>query len=390
MRWLLLLIGSLFASMAIGLVAKSNTGYVLIHTGTKTLEMKLPLFILILLAMFLVFSFLLSVLKQIIGTKEQFSLWFSSRKKAKARKNLLQGLIHLAEGRYKEAQKKITENAGKSDNPVVNYLAAAIAAHCDGDSKISREYLKKASSGNKKSALAVGFIDALLHVESGKDELAIAKLIHLNGIRPNHKPVLTLLFDCYRRVGDWQSINAMSAVFIKQGIITKDNALEYEYLTDSGLLDAAVIAGEKELKSCWSSLSKISKHEPSLIVHYAKLLIDCGLPNEAEKIIRESIPKDWDPALIEYYGKLKVSAPEKMLSNSEGWLKKNPRNPALLLTAARLAERSQIWGRARSYYEACVDVSATPEPLRELGLLLEHLEEPSSALDCYRLAATIE
>lgn len=390
MRWVLFILATLFISIFASLFFKSNEGFIYIDTGVKIIEMRLYLFVILAIWSFVIFYIVISFVKAILGTRESFSLWFGGKKRSKIRKNMMQGLISLAEGNFKAAEKKLSANASKSEEPVINYLGAAIAAYYNGDNSTSEKYIRQASVIKKKSELAVGLIDAILCLKRGKDEEAIAKLVYLNDKKPNHKPVLKLLYRCYEKVGDWSSIASLLPTLEKNEIISKEKSLEYDFLANKALLDIAAVSGEKLLKNSWSAISKPSRLNPEIILHYVDLLIDCGQPAEAEKILRENIPKQWDSTLIDAYGRLKISATEKMLSTLESWIKKEPHNYNLNLAAARLSEKNQIWGKARGYYESSVDISATKEALTELGMLLEQMQEPDTALDCYRMAATTD
>jgi hypothetical protein len=46
--------------------------------------------------------------------------------------------------------------------------------------------------------------------------------------------------------------------------------------------------------------------------------------------------------------------------------------------------RNALWGRARSYLEASINLQASPESYRLLADLLEQMGEPAAAALCYR------
>ncbi|RRQ21861.1 heme biosynthesis protein HemY [Thiohalobacter thiocyanaticus] len=72
------------------------------------------------------------------------------------------------------------------------------------------------------------------------------------------------------------------------------------------------------------------------------------------------------------------------LSQLEEWLKEQPRNPVLLQAAGRLAILNRLWGKARNYLEAALEIQPTVEGYQLLGSLLEELEEPDQAAVCFR------
>ena len=55
-----------------------------------------------------------------------------------------------------------------------------------------------------------------------------------------------------------------------------------------------------------------------------------------------------------------------------------------MLSLAQISLNNELWGKARSYLEACIECGGTAEAYRELGHLLEQLDEKDTALDLYR------
>ena len=73
-----------------------------------------------------------------------------------------------------------------------------------------------------------------------------------------------------------------------------------------------------------------------------------------------------------------------MLKKAEGWLGAHSEDPDLLLTAAQLCLRNELWGKARSYLETVISLRPTPEAYQEYGALLNQLGDPDAAADAYR------
>ena len=67
------------------------------------------------------------------------------------------------------------------------------------------------------------------------------------------------------------------------------------------------------------------------------------------------------------------------LKRIEGWLSKRPEDPVLLLAAARLSVRSELWGKARSYFETSNAIRPLPETWHELGQLMLSLGDEEAA-----------
>lgn len=386
MRLILFIIASIFTGIAVGILGKSNKGFVIIDTGTTSIGMRLPLFVLLVLVTFLLLFLLLSLIKGVFGSKQRISGWFSRKKKQKAWDTFYNGLILLAEGNYKDAEKKLISSTTEDKSDAANYIAAAIAAHFAQNETAQKQHIANAGSSGKKARLATAFIDAMLNIHGKKYEQAIAKLKFYNEIKPNHPPVIRALYQCYKEVGDWDSISNLKNILIKNSILNKTELEEITVKADLISLDKAFLDGETSLKNCWQNLQRSSRSHPDAIKNYSELLCECGLPNEAEKLLRDAIPKEWDKKLIETYGTLKLAAPEKMLSQLESWLKKHPDNTTILLAAARQATSASIWGKAKSFYQAIINIKPTFTAYNELGKLFEQLDEQATAIDCFRKA----
>ncbi|NNF40872.1 MAG: heme biosynthesis protein HemY, partial [Woeseiaceae bacterium] len=74
----------------------------------------------------------------------------------------------------------------------------------------------------------------------------------------------------------------------------------------------------------------------------------------------------------------------KQLKRAEGWLKNHGDDPDLLLAAARLCLKNELWGKARSYLETVLSLRPTPEAYQEYGALLTQMGEADAAALAYR------
>ena len=103
-------------------------------------------------------------------------------------------------------------------------------------------------------------------------------------------------------------------------------------------------------------------------------------------VVLNALKKNWDPALIPYYGKLKSEHTNKQIDRAESWLKKYPNNPQLLLCLGRLCIQQKLWGKAQDYLNSALDIAAVPEVYFEFGRLFEATDNPKAALESYRKA----
>ncbi|MBL8199249.1 MAG: hypothetical protein JNJ67_09930, partial [Chromatiales bacterium] len=133
------------------------------------------------------------------------------------------------------------------------------------------------------------------------------------------------------------------------------------------------------LERIWADVPRHLRREPRLTLARAQALIACSAVDDAELEIRRTLNEDWSEALVQLYGQLGVADPAAHLKRIEAWLKEHPEDPALLLAAGRTCVRHQLWGKARSYFEASLALRATPETWRALGQLMTQLGEMQAA-----------
>jgi uncharacterized protein HemY len=88
--------------------------------------------------------------------------------------------------------------------------------------------------------------------------------------------------------------------------------------------------------------------------------------------------------LVAAYGQLTRCNPEIQQTHAEALLRSHPEDPDLLLSLGRITRRNHHWQKSRGYYEASLAAKPTPDAFQELGSLLDQLDEPDKARDCYR------
>ena len=84
------------------------------------------------------------------------------------------------------------------------------------------------------------------------------------------------------------------------------------------------------------------------------------------------------------FGLIEGTDSSKQLKRAEGWLNNHSEDPDLLLSAARLCLRNELWGKARSYLETVISLRPTPEAYQEYGALLNQMGEADAAANAYR------
>jgi HemY protein len=121
-----------------------------------------------------------------------------------------------------------------------------------------------------------------------------------------------------------------------------------------------------------------------LLNAYYQGLIRAGLHDRAEKELAAALRAEWRGPLVRLFGLIEATDTTRQLKRAEGWLKNHGEDPDLLLAAARLCLRNELWGKARSYLETVIGMRPTPEAYQEYGNLLTQMGEADAAADAYK------
>jgi len=139
----------------------------------------------------------------------------------------------------------------------------------------------------------------------------------------------------------------------------------------------------------WKKVPKGQKADIGLLETYYGSLIRTGLHDKAEKDLAADLRREWRPELVKLFGIVNGSDAPRQLKKAENWLKNHSDDADLLLAAARLCLRNELWGKARSYLEMVISIRPTPEAYQEYGRLLNRLGEGDAAGDAYRAGLSL-
>ena len=381
MRILLYGMIALLAAVAVALLTLPDPGYVLIGYGDWSVETTLLVLVAVLAGLYLVVRFLAGLRR----LPRRLLHWRRLRRERRARSALNRGLIELAEGQWATAEKRLVRHAATSDNTLITYLAAARAAQQQGAHDRRDQYLRLAHGSMPEADVAVGLSQAELQMAHGQMEQALATLRHLREIAPHHAYVLKMLMKLYQRLQDWQSLRALLPELRRRKVISDEEQARLGLEIHQALLEQAARRGDLgALREVWGWLSKALAQDESLLVIYVTQLRRHGQVDEAQGLLRGAIRRRWNQRLVYLYGQLEGGDTARRLDEAEGWLRDHEKDPVLLLTLGRLCLENRLWGKARAYLEASVQLAPTVETYQALGTLLEQLGEAEKAMACYR------
>lgn len=371
MKWLIILIAVLCASVLLALLAAHEPGYVLIIYQGWKIETSLALVVTILLICAVIFYYLMRSSAGLLRVPKRFGAWRSYKKGCRAESALNRGMLALFEGEWKQAEKMLAKNGKLSHAPLLNYLGAAHAAQQMAEFERRDEYLKQAAQTDVSAEIAVGLTQARLLLDQKQYEAALAGLENLRQKVPKHRFVLRLLAQTYRQLKDWQRLEDLLSV-LKLYHVYSD--AELQALQHDCYVQLLVLYADKHdyptLHQLWRRMPKRMQQDAEVVQHYAELLISMDHQDEAELLLRSTLQRQWQGSLLMLYGQLQGSKGELQLQSAERWLQQHGDDAQLLLTLGRICMHNQLWGKAKAYLQQAAD-----REQREAFLLLTEVLE---------------
>jgi HemY protein len=356
----------------------ADPGYVAIMFRGYRFEMSVAtLFAIVVTLMVLIW-----LIRRIIQAPRKLGEAAGRYRSGRAGLKLTRGMIEVAEGNFARGEKLLARAASTSDAPLFNYLQAARAAHLQGKDERRDEWLKLAYEHTPEASNAVLLTQAELQLDREQYEQALATLRRIEENSRDHSYALALLGRLYYRLNDWQHLAQILPRLHKQGRVKQEvlDKWTIRVHTESfaNAADGDAIAAE------WKLVQKRLKDNPDILNAYYTSLMRVGMHDKAEKELAAALKDEWRAPLVRLFGLVEGPDPSKQLKRAEGWLAKHDDDPDLLLAAARLCLRTELWGKARSYLETVIAIRPTPEAYQEYGRLLNQLGEADAAADAYR------
>ena len=138
-----------------------DRGYVLVSFRTITVEMSVPILVLVLVILYA----LVRVLLRIWRAPRQLGEVIADRRHRRAADKLTRGLIHMTEGDWARSERLLTDGLKGGAAPRVHDLMAARAAQLQGSRERRNEWLKLAYETLPEAELAVLLTQAELQFE---------------------------------------------------------------------------------------------------------------------------------------------------------------------------------------------------------------------------------
>jgi HemY protein len=374
MKWLLLALVALVGSVAVALVALPDPGYVLLGYGKFSVETSL-----------LVFIVVIGLVASVWRVPVRVQRWGRRRRALRLQQWFDSGTLELVEGRFERAERRFARLLKSNQAPLQAYLSAAQAAGRLGADERRDAYLQLAQQRLPQAEVSILINQAELQLADGQSDQAQTTLTRLRTLAPHSNPTLRLLMQLWLQQQNWQKLRELLPELRRSQVIDHQQwhrlAIQVYRERIAEFASATDIEG---LNAGWKQLPPPVQQDAGLLAVYVEQLVRLGSHSQAAELVRNQLALSWDERLVYLYGDVQESDSAAQQSVAEKWLAQHADDGVLLLTLGKISLRMQLWGKARSYLEASINARPDAESYRLLAGLLEQLDEPEQAAECYR------
>lgn len=295
----LFLMIALLAGLVAGPYLSGQQGYVRIETANNIIEMSITTLVIFFVIALAIIYGLEWIITRFLRLSRGSYNWFSRRKRVRAQKQTLEGLVKMNEGDYAKAEKLIGKNAKHSAEPVLNLIKAAEAAQQRGDEFSANRYLIEATELAGSDNLLVEIARTRILLQQNKLPAARSSVDSLLEMSNRNKEVLKLAVDIYLRSKAYQALDEILDSVENGGLFSTEEFQELRTQTENGLLDEKMNEeGVDGLLAWWDELPRRRRNNVDLKVGLIQRLIDCNDHESAAEFTLEILKKIGDNTSI--------------------------------------------------------------------------------------------
>ena len=375
-------------AVAIALLAKDSTGYVVIVSQPYRIELSLNLLIFLVLGGYLAFYALARFVTTLVAIPARVRAYRAERVNVRLRQSLNEALIAFFQGRYASAEKSAATALQGDETKGVAAIIAARSAHELGRFSEREQFLDQAKGGAEELDQARLTTLADLLVSQERFEEALAVLDDLSARDARNLRLLRLKLQAEQALRKWDEVLTTLSALTKLGGLGPAEASAIRRAAHLGNLarksqDAAALA------AYWKQIPAEMRMDPTVAGTAARYQLALGSPADAQAIIEQALDREWNSSLVALYGEAGGADALPQIERAEKWLRQHARDPALLLALGKLCMRQELWGKAQSYIEASLALEATHDGHMTLAALMERIGKPQEAVLHFRRSAEL-
>ncbi len=396
MKALLWLLALFAAAVALVILGRIDAGYVLFIYPPYRVEVSMLFFVIALLGSLLALYALVRVLGHAVSLPAYVRAYRRRRRRERAHAALAGALQAFYEGRYARAEKEAAIAFDNGPTPALAALLAARAAHQMREFQRRDRWLDRADASGERMQAACLVSRAELALEDRDFGAARDALRNLQDTGPKQIATARMLLRAERGAGAWDEVLRLATQLGKRDAIAPALAEEYKVQATIELL-ARSTADAGAFERRWRSIESRDQLHPRVAAAAARHATELGKAPMAREILERALAAEWSPELVSLYAELpdrldeetRSAEARERIERAERWLLERNRDAQLLAALGRLCAQAELWGKARSFFEASLSFEESRWAHLELARLAERLGEPADAQQHYRRAAEL-
>jgi HemY protein len=281
-------------------------------------------------------------------------------------------------GNYLEAQRLFIKSAKGSEQPLLNYLQAAECAQLLKNYTVRDKFMNACYHKFVDSLSLINFQYALMCELAGDYEKSLSLLLSVDPLNINEHEFLKLKANLLFKTANFNKLMEILPSVAKADIFTSEQLVKMQLATYNHALHET--SNQAELEQLWHEIPKNLRNMPGLLITYAKLLAHFDV-TQAEVILRKAINANYDPLLVEAYGKIETPNLGKQIANAEHWYKEHHEDYALNLCLGRLCANHKLWGKAKDYLEKSLALKPEQEAFMQYAKMCALMGDQTSKVE---------
>ena len=386
MRWLISLLIVAVLAVALAMAGRYDPGYVVLVYPPWRMEISFISFVLMLVA--LVVSGVV-LLRLAVLTFNLPSIVRAQRERRAAKRrdeNFVGGLRAYTEYRYQDAEQSLGQWQG--DDPRLG-LARVLAARAAQEMRALPQRERHLQEATEHGAeLAAQLFEAEARLDAKDAAAALAAINRAKDIAPQHTALLRLELKARQMMGQWDEVERLLDALMRSNALEPGVATQMRRMAYAENLKRRA-GDDRGLLEYWKKIPADFKTDPWVARAAARAFMQRGGHDTALDVLEAALNREWHEELAALYGEVRGSNPARQIEQAEKWLHAQPRDAKLLLALAQLCSAQQLWGKAQSYLEASLAISASAEGHIRMAELKTQSGQPGEACRHYQKALAL-
>ena len=386
MRWLISVLIIALLAVALAMAGRYDPGYVVLVYPPWRMEISFISFMLVLAGLIVGGVMLLRLAALTLNLPSIVRAQRARRAARKQDENFVGGLQAFAEYRYQDAEQSLGQWQGDDTRLGLARILAARSAQKMRAMAQRERHIRDATEHGAELAAQLFEADSCLEVKD-----AAAALVAINRakeIAPQHTALLRFELKARQLTGQWDEVTRLLDVLARSNALESGVATQMRRMAYAENLKRRA-EDDRGLLEFWKKVPADFKQDAFVARAAAHAFMQRGGHDTALDVLESALNREWNEDLVALYGEVRGSSPKRQIEQAEKWLHTQPRDAQLLLTLAQLCSVQQLWGKAQSYLEASLAITASVEGHIRMAELKTQCGQPDEACQHYQKALAL-